>query len=153
MTSLTLVRQIRARPSIVFEFLSTAEGMAAWWGPDDLPVLSAEADVRVGGQFRIAFRTIDGAQHTCAGEYLEIDPPSRVVMTWRWASGGEPQEADNVSRLEMHVRPTDIGSELTLTHAQLRNAASEASHRGGWGGALDKLQALLDRAPASSDGD
>ncbi len=30
-TSLRLVRRIAARPAIVFEALSTAEGIAAWW--------------------------------------------------------------------------------------------------------------------------
>jgi uncharacterized protein YndB with AHSA1/START domain len=42
MTSLTLVRRIRARPQIVFDAVTTAEGMAQWWGPDAGPVLAAE---------------------------------------------------------------------------------------------------------------
>jgi hypothetical protein len=41
MTSLTLVRRIKARPSIVFDALTTPEGIACWWGPDDGPVLVA----------------------------------------------------------------------------------------------------------------
>ena len=32
MTSLTLVRRIKARPSIVFDALTTVEGIANWWG-------------------------------------------------------------------------------------------------------------------------
>ena len=44
MTSLTLVRRIKARPSIVFDALTTAEGIANWWGPDGGPVLVAETD-------------------------------------------------------------------------------------------------------------
>jgi uncharacterized protein YndB with AHSA1/START domain len=48
MKSLTLVRRIAARPAIVFEALTTADGVAAWWGPDDLPVVRAEMDARVG---------------------------------------------------------------------------------------------------------
>ena len=146
MTSLTLVRQIRARPSTVFDLLSTAEGLTAWWGPDDLPVLSAEADVRTGGRFRVCFRTIDGAEHVCAGEFLTVEPPRRLIMSWCWTSGGEAEEQGAVSRVEMHLRPTDAGAELTLVHADLRNAASEASHRRGWTGALDKLQARLEGA-------
>jgi uncharacterized protein YndB with AHSA1/START domain len=53
MTSITLVRRIAARPSIVFEALVTAEGVAAWWGPDALPVVRAEVDARVGGSYRV----------------------------------------------------------------------------------------------------
>ena len=39
MTSLTLVRKIAARPSIVFDALITPEGVSRWWGPDAGPVL------------------------------------------------------------------------------------------------------------------
>ena len=46
MTSLTLVRRIKARPSIVFDAVTTAEGIAQWWGPDAGPVLIAESDPR-----------------------------------------------------------------------------------------------------------
>ena len=53
MTSLTLVRRIKARPSIVFDALTTPEGIASWWGPDGGPVLVAETDPQVGGRFRV----------------------------------------------------------------------------------------------------
>ena len=53
MTGLTLVRRIAARPSIVFDALTTPGGIACWWGPDDGPVLLAETDIRVGGRFRV----------------------------------------------------------------------------------------------------
>ncbi len=145
MTSLTLVRKIRARPSTVFDLLSTAEGLTSWWGPDNLPVLSAQADVRVGGHYRVRFRTTDGLEHECAGEFLEVEPPVRIIMSWQWTSGGEPQEPKGaVSRVELHVRPTETGTELTLIHADLTNAASGASHSGGWATALDKFEALLE---------
>jgi uncharacterized protein YndB with AHSA1/START domain len=141
MTSVTLVRRIRAEPSTVFELLSTAEGLTAWWGPDDFPVLSAEADVRIGGRFRVRFRSVDGAEHECAGEFLQIEPPTLIAMSWRWTSGGEPAEQGAVSRLELSLRPIEAGTELTLIHSALRNAVSQASHRQGWEGALAKLQA------------
>ena len=139
MTSLTLVRHIRAHPSTVFDLLSTAQGLTCWWGPDDLPVLFAEADVRIGGVYRVRFRTADGLEHECAGEFLDVAPAERIVMTWRWMSGGVPQEADRVSRVEMHVRPEGAGTELTLIHGDLCDAESVSSHCGGWNGALDKL--------------
>jgi uncharacterized protein YndB with AHSA1/START domain len=37
MTRLTLVRRIKARPSIVFDALTTPQGIALWWEPDDSP--------------------------------------------------------------------------------------------------------------------
>jgi len=139
MTSVTLVRRIAARPAIVFEALATSEGISSWWGPDDIPVISAKADPRVGGRFRVRFRTTDGLEHECAGQFLEIVRPERIVMSWQWTSGGEPRERENVSRLELHLRAIDTGTELTLIHADLLDDPSARSHEGGWQGALDKL--------------
>src|SRR5215469_14724213 len=87
MTSLTIVRRIRARPSIVFDALTTPEGIACWWGPDDGPVLQAATDVRVGGGYRVRFRMLDGTEHESSGEYLEVVRPDRLAMSWRWAGG------------------------------------------------------------------
>ena len=139
MTSLTLVRRIRARPSIVFEALTTPDGIVQWWGPDAGPVLLAETDVRIGGRFRVRFRTLDGTEHESAGEYLEIVEPKRLVMSWQWTAGGEPEEAGEVSRVEIDLKPIDTGTEIIFTHARLRTQASRASHEHGWAGALDKL--------------
>jgi uncharacterized protein YndB with AHSA1/START domain len=139
MTSMTIVRRIAARPSIVFEALATEEGMTSWWGPADLPVLTAKADVRVGGHFRVRFRTQDGLEHECAGEFLEVVRPEKIVMSWQWTSGGVPQEKEAVSRVEMHLRAIEIGTELTLVHAALHDEASARDHERGWSGALDKF--------------
>jgi len=139
MTSLTLVRRIAARPSIVFEALTTPEGIAFWWGPDDGPVLRAETDVRVGGGFRVRFRMLDGSEHESSGEYTEVLKPTRLAMIWRWTHGGEPVEAGEESRVEIDLRPIDTGTELTFTHSLLQTEASRDSHKEGWSGALDKL--------------
>jgi uncharacterized protein YndB with AHSA1/START domain len=143
MTSLTLVRSIRARPSIVFEALTTPEGIVQWWGPDDGPVILAETDVRVGGRFRVRFRKVDGTEHESTGEYLEIVDSKRLVMSWQWTSGGEPDEAGEVSRIEIELKRIDAGTEVTFTHARLKTEVSRASHEWGWAGAFDKLARYL----------
>lgn len=143
MTSLTLVRRIAARPQIVFDALTTPEGIAAWWGPDDLPVIKAEVDARVGGAYRVHFQTLDGQEHEAFGEYVEMVRPSRLVMTWRYAFGGEPEELGRPSRIEVKLRPVDGGTELTFTHAELKNDLSRASHERGWTGSLAKLVRLF----------
>jgi uncharacterized protein YndB with AHSA1/START domain len=144
MTSITLVRRIAARPSIVFEALTTAEGVASWWGPDDLPAIATEVDARVGGAFRIRFPTDDGEEHEACGEYLEVAPPTRLVMSWRWVYNGVPEEADGVSRIEFELRPIEGGVELTVTHSDLRNEASASIHGRGWPASLARLSRLLE---------
>ncbi len=139
MTRACLVRRIAARQAIVFEALVTADGIRAWWGPDDGPAISAEVDARVGGGFRVRFRTADGLEHECAGEFLEIDRPERVVMSWRWIQNGRLDEHDKVSRVEIRLRAIETGTELTLVHSHLSNEDSAPAHEGGWDGALQKL--------------
>jgi uncharacterized protein YndB with AHSA1/START domain len=136
MSRLTLVRRIAARPSIVFDALTTPEGIACWWGPDAGPVLLAETDVRVGGRFRVRFRMLDGSEHESSGEYLKVVRPERLAMSWRWADGEDPGE----SLVEIDLRAIAEGTELTLTHSRLHDEETRRGHEQGWSGALDKLE-------------
>ncbi|MBS0473257.1 MAG: SRPBCC domain-containing protein [Proteobacteria bacterium] len=138
MTSITLVRRIKARPAIVFDALIRPEDIAQWWGPDAGPVLIAEIDARVGGRFKVRFRMLNDSEHEATGTYLEVTPPHRLRMTWRWTGGEEdPGESD----LSFSLREIPEGTELTLTHALLHDDPSAMSHEEGWNGALDKLVA------------
>ncbi|XHS76545.1 SRPBCC domain-containing protein [Burkholderiaceae bacterium UC74_6] len=145
MSSMTLVRRIAASPDTVFDLLSTAEGIAQWWGPDDGPVLLSEFDARVGGRFRLRFRMRNGSEHEVHGEVLELARPSRLVTSWNWLENeGEP-----ASRLEMTLRAIDDGCELVFTHALLPDEATARGHEKGWSGSLDKLQSAVDRHASS----
>jgi uncharacterized protein YndB with AHSA1/START domain len=142
MTSLTLVRRIKARPPIVFDAVTTAEGLAQWWGPDAGPVLVSESDVRVGGRYRLRFRTLAGTEHETSGVFLELIRPERVVMSWRWSGG---LEGPGESRIEIILRAIPEGTELTFTHSQLHDEETRRSHEAGWAGALHKLEARFAR--------
>jgi uncharacterized protein YndB with AHSA1/START domain len=139
-TSLTLVRRIAARPQIVFDALTTPQGIVHWWGPDAGPVLLAETDVRVGGRFRVRFRMLDDTEHESSGEFLEVMPPSRLAMSWRWLGN---EDDDGESLVEIHLRPIAGGTELVFTHSQLASERSRDDHAQGWAGALDKLERHL----------
>jgi uncharacterized protein YndB with AHSA1/START domain len=139
MSEVTCVRRIAARPSIVFGVLTSAEGMAFWWSPDEGPVISSASDPRVGGRFRVRFRRLDGSEHEVSGEFLELEQPHRVVMSFEWTLGGVAEERDRTSRVELHLRLIDTGTELTVSHTGLYDEASARKHSSGWASALDKL--------------
>ena len=143
-TSLTLVRRIAARPAIVFDAFVTPEAILEWWSPDEGPVLETEVDPRVGGKFRVRFRTMDGKEHEGRGVYLEIERPLRIVMAWHWSHNGELEERGEESRVEIDLSAIDSGTELTFTHARLKTEASRASHEAGWIVALSKLVARFE---------
>ena len=137
MTSLTIVKEIAARPEIVFDALIKPEGLKTWIGPDDGPVLIAESDGRVGGKFRLRFRMLDGSEHEAAGEYVEVDRPRKLAMTWQW----QTHDDRTTSRIDVSLRAIASGTELTFTHSQLPNDKERDGHRKGWNGSLDKLVA------------
>src|ERR1700682_3334825 len=78
--SLTIVRRIKASPEKIYAAWTKPELMARWWGPDAGPVLSAEADPRVGGAFRVVFQTLDGETHDCGGAHLGVGHHARAPV-------------------------------------------------------------------------
>jgi uncharacterized protein YndB with AHSA1/START domain len=135
---LTLVRRLKAPPAAVYAAWTDPALIARWWGPDAGPVLSAEADVRPGGRLSVVFRTLDGGEHNSLGVYREVVENEKLVLSWRWASAPEEE-----SLLTVLLRPVEGGTELTLIHERFVDEAARDGHREGWGGALDKLVALL----------
>ena len=117
MTSLTILKKIAARPEIVFDALVEPESLKAWIGPDAGPVLVAESDPRVGGKFRLRFRMLDGSEHEAAGEYLEVDRPHKLAMSWQWQNHDDRA----VSRIDVSLRAIAGETQLTFTHSLLPN--------------------------------
>jgi uncharacterized protein YndB with AHSA1/START domain len=142
-TSLTVVRRIRARPEVVFEILTTPKGMMQWWAPDSGPVLLAEAEPNVGGHFRVRFRRdLDGSEYETNGEFLEFVPCRRVVMSWWWTAGtADP----GVSRVEITLRKITGGTEVTVFHDRLDNDETRLSHQEGWIFALSRVDSAATR--------
>ncbi|MFM0345869.1 SRPBCC family protein [Paraburkholderia sp. RL17-347-BIC-D] len=136
--SLTIVRRIKAPPARVYAAWTRPEWMARWWGPDAGPVLSAEADPRVGGRFRVVFQTLDGETHDCRGEYQEVEAERKLVFTWEWVTLPERR-----SLVTIRFRPIEEGTELHFNHAQFFDEAARDGHQSGWTGAFEKLDALL----------
>jgi len=88
-----------------------------------------------------------GDVHKTSGEYLEVVPHRRLVKTWAYDGPYGRDETPSILTVEFReVRPGV--TELTLTHAQLRD--EKASERGGagWVLCLDKLAALFDASAA-----
>ena len=77
-----LTRLFDASRDLVFEVMSRPEHVREWWGrlEEGYSVPVCEIDLRVGGRWRFVNRHPGGEAAFC-GEYLEIDPPGRLVFT------------------------------------------------------------------------
>ena len=65
---------------LVWKVLTEAEHIPNWWGPRGSTMTVEQMDVRVGGRWRWIAQGSDG-DAPFTGEYLEIDPPSKLVNT------------------------------------------------------------------------
>lgn len=79
---LVVTRIVNAPAHLVWEAWTKADLFRQWWVPKSygLNLVSCEMDVRVGGQYRLAFLH-EGATMEFFGTYVEVIPPSRLVWT------------------------------------------------------------------------
>jgi len=144
--SVVLRRLIEAPVAIVYEMLSDPTELLAWLGPRNFTATEVIADVRVGGAFRFRMKDADGGEYGVKGEYREVVPNVRIVLTWAWTNAPDTEERlDQTPSLvtfelaEADGRPD--ATWLTLTHSQLPDEELAKSHSEGWTEALDKLSA------------
>jgi uncharacterized protein YndB with AHSA1/START domain len=80
---LVVTRTINGPARIVFEAFATPELLRRWWVPKSsgLSLLSCEADVRVGGRYRLVFGHGASKLMEFYGRYIEVTPHSRLVWT------------------------------------------------------------------------
>jgi uncharacterized protein YndB with AHSA1/START domain len=79
---IAMTRLFDAPRDLVFEAMSKPEHIRRWWGNlgAGYTVPVCEVDLRVGGRWRFVNAHPHGAAEFY-GEYLEIDPPRRIVFT------------------------------------------------------------------------
>ena len=121
---------IQARPETVWELLVDPEQAVRWMG------LHAEFDLRPGGGYSV--EVIPG--HTARGEFVEIDPPRRLVYTWGWE--GASTVPPGSTTVEFELVATAEGTLLRFGHRGLPDAQAAASHTHGWEHYLERLGAL-----------
>jgi uncharacterized protein YndB with AHSA1/START domain len=123
---LVVRRQMAVPRERVFQAWLDSESLAHWMRPAGTSHATVTVDPRVGGGFRIV---MEGAPHGCVehtGEYLAIEPPSRLSFTW---ISKHTEQRPTVVTIEFHERGT--GTELVLTHRGLP-ASQVEGHRQGW---------------------
>ena len=133
---LVVRRVIPAPREDVFAAWLDPASLSQWMRPGDVGRATAEVEPRVGGRFRIVM-SHGGKDHEHRGEYLAIEPPSRLSFTWVSASTDLQPTFVTVEFLER-----DGGTEVVLTHRQLPPARRDA-HRKGWTDILRKLGETL----------
>jgi uncharacterized protein YndB with AHSA1/START domain len=89
-----------------------------------------------------SYQSLGGGTPIFEGENLEVDPPRRLVQSFR-ALWGEDVKAEGTSRVTWEIEPVGDSCLLKVTHSQLREGANSQLY-GGWPMVLSGLKTLLE---------
>lgn len=118
--------RIKATPETIFGFLVDPEKLLRWKG------VEATLEPEPGGAFRV---NVTGTR-VVSGEFVEVQPPRRVVFTWGWE--GDEYVPPGSSTVEITLTPDGDETVVALTHRDLPEAAG-APHTEGWEHFLPRL--------------
>ena len=138
--SLSVDQRIDARPETVFRLLTEPELYARWFGPEGATVTVEEMAVTLGGrlELKIGFPGTD-FEVGIEGFYEVIEPPLRVVHTWR------AMDEELVTTVSFEIEPLGEGSRLTVHHRGFVDPVDLEQNQGGW---IDHLATLAEVAGA-----
>jgi len=118
---------IAAPPEVVFPYFTEPAKMIAW------KAVAATLDARPGGIFQIDVTGHDVAR----GEYVEIDPPRRVVFTFGWEAEGSAVPPGSTT-VEVTLEPDGDGTRVRLVHSGVPDGIRAGSTEG-WDHYLPRL--------------
>lgn len=118
---------IDASPKTVFSFFTDPNKMMRWMGK------AVEIDPRPGGMMRV---DIDG-KHIERGQFIEVDPPERLVYTSGWENNDELPPGS--TQVEVRLLPEQGGTRVHIRQTGLPSIWVE-EHRQGWEHYLLRLQ-------------
>lgn len=146
---------IAAPPARVFQAISDPNQLPKWWRQEGLyEVTKSTMDLRPGGKWRSEGVGADGTAFWVEGEYLEVDPPRRLVHTWVSSYKG----VDTVVYWDLEPEPINVlhpsGPKKSGTGTRVRlrqegfagNLESAKGHGEGWKRVLSWLQAFAERS-------
>jgi uncharacterized protein YndB with AHSA1/START domain len=124
-----LVREIMidATPETIWPYLTQADKHIQWEGTE------AELDPRPGGVYRV----LVAGEYQAAGEFVEVVPTERLVLSFGWEQEGNPITPGSTT-VEITLRPEGDKTRLRLVHRGLPDDAVEI-HTQGWTHYLDRL--------------
>jgi uncharacterized protein YndB with AHSA1/START domain len=124
----------------VWAALTTADGLAAWFGDE------AAIDLRPGGPARMRW----ASGHTVEMRVERVEEPAVFAFTWQIE--GLPEDDPRRTYVEFTLEPAATGTRLTVVEtgfAQLPDDTRRKVHDGhaeGWANELGELASYLDAA-------
>jgi uncharacterized protein YndB with AHSA1/START domain len=136
---LLITREFDAPKHLVYKAYTTPDLVRRWWSGERGAVTTCEIDLRVGGTWRYVMVANEGFEVAFHGEYREIVPNERLVMTEVYEGMPDAEAVDHITFTEEDGRTT-----LTML-VQHRNQEERDAHlnsgmEAGMQEAMDRLE-------------
>jgi uncharacterized protein YndB with AHSA1/START domain len=119
---------IAAEPETVFPYFTDPSRYVQWMGQE------AVLEPVPGGSYHVVM----SADVAVAGEFVEVDPPHRLVFTWGWRH--DSAVPPGTTSVVITLRPENGGTRVVLRHYGLPGDGQREHHRKGWLRYLDRLE-------------
>jgi len=113
-----------------------------WWGPKRLRTVVDRMEVHTGGRWRFIQQDVAGNTHAFSGQYREIAPPSRLVLTFRFEGLSDEVLEETVTFEDLDGR-TRVSDAVLFPSAQRCAAMVREGMKEGVTEELDRLADLL----------
>ena len=132
---------IEAPRERVFHALTDPSQVVQWWGQEGIyRCTKFETDLRVGGAWRSIGVDGNGRQFEISGEYLEIDPPRLLFVTWMATWTGDAK-----TKVRWELEPAENGTLVRIRHSGFAAHPELAQAYRGWPRMLGWLRALIEK--------
>lgn len=139
--------QIAALPERVFEALVDPRQVVQWWGQKGVyQCREFHADVRSGGEWRSAGLDGQGNSFEVGGEFIAVDRPRLLSMTWVATWTGDLK---TVVRWDLEAK--NEGTLVRIRHSGFAAHPELTQAYRGWPRMLGWLQALIERGETVED--
>jgi len=141
----TLTRVLDVPRALVWQAWTDPKMMAHWFGPRHFTSSVPELDAKAGGRMCIVMHGPDGNDYPCAGAFIEVIKPERLVFTNNAIDNGGKVLLEGKTTVTF----TEQGGKTTMTlktYAVGRVAAAKKMLAGmemGWTQSIDKLEELV----------
>lgn len=142
---LCITRVFNAPRELVFKAWTTPEMLEHWFGCAAFTTTFAEADVRVGGEWRVGMRSQEGDNYLAYGVYKAIVPVKHLALTHQWdrmVVETNPPHHETLVTVDLYIEKGG-GTRMEFRQTGLATEASRDSHQGGWSDSFDALAKVL----------
>ncbi len=140
-TEIMITREFDAPPHHVYKAYTTPELIKRWWSGERGEVTLAEVDLRVGGQWRYVMIAHGGFEVGFHGEFREIVPNERLVLTEIY-EGMPDGVAVTVVTFTENCGRTILTTLVQHTSQEHRDIHINSGMEGGMQEAMDKLEVV-----------